>query len=262
MELNLHAVISTLGLSGSESEIFEYLLEYGGIRAVDLRKNLHLDRAPFYRALSILEGKNLIVVQGSLRKQIVLLQNIDSITAIITQKKLEIDVAEKSLKSFEANMKDLRDNRYHHDNIEIYSGENAFINSMYSVLKGGGKVFRDITPESDTIYEMAGGRDKYMVFFKKFKPYRVKHKVTIKILFDKNAKIIDQISMTNKSDLKETRVFGGSLKLDCYLNICGSRSLFYTKDQSGYWGIVLKDPLIANLLSSLFDILWNLSKPL
>ncbi len=262
MELNYHAIISTLGLTGGESEIFEHLLEYGEIKAVELRKNLRLDRAPFYRSITLLESKNLVTVRGNLRKQVVSLQQIDSIKSILTQKKMELETAEKSLLSFQANMKDLRDKRYHQDNVEIYSGEEAFSDSMYSVLKGGGKIFRDITPDSETIYQMAGGKDKYMVFFKKYKPFRVKNNVKIQILFDKNAKNIDQISMTNKQDLKESRIYGGSLKLDCYLNICGSRSLFYTKDQSGYWGIVLKDPFIANLLNSLFDVIWNLSKPL
>lgn len=262
MDINLHSIISTLGLTGSEAEIFEHLLEYGEIKAVELRKNLRLDRAPFYRALSLLEDKNLILVQGSLRKQLVSLQNISSITSILTKKRLELDSAEKSLLSFQANMKELRDKRYHRDNVEIFSGEKAFENSMFSVLKGGGKIFRDITPDSETIYQMAGGQVKYMNFFREFKPARVRQQVKIQILFDNHAKHIDEISMTNPKDLKESRKYDGNLKLDCYLNTCGSRSLFYTKDQSGYWGIVLKDPLITNLLNSLFDVIWNLSKPL
>lgn len=260
MEHNLHAIIQTLGLMGTESEIFEHVLEYGEIKAVELRKNLRLDRAPFYRALSILESKNLILVKGSLRKQQVSLQNINSITAILAQKKIELESAEKSLLTFQANMKDLRDKRYHQDNVEIFSGESAFVDSMYSVLKGGGKIFRDITPDSNTIYEMAGGKDLYMDFLKKYKQIRIKQKINIQILFDKQAKQIDQITKTNINDLKESRIYGGILKLDCYLNTCGSRSLFYTKDQSGYWGIVVKDQLITNLLNSLFDVIWNLSR--
>lgn len=260
MDINLHAIVSTLGLSGSESEIFEHLLEYGDIKAVELRKNLHLDRAPFYRSLSILESKNLIVVTGTLRKQIVSLQNLDSLTAMLSQKKSELELAQKSLSTFKASMEELRDNRYHQDNVEIFSGKNAFVDSMFSVLKGGGKIFRDITPDSATIYEMAGGKDKYLDFFKTFKPLRVKQKIQIKILFDNKAKTIDELSATNATDLKESRKYDGNLKLDCYLNTCGSRSLFYTKDQSGYWGIVLKDPLITNLLNSMFDVIWNQSK--
>lgn len=262
MELNLHALTSTFDLSQTESEVFEHLLEYGGIKAVELRKYLHIERAPFYRSLSLLESKNLIQVKGSLRKQVVSLQDIDSISQTLAQKKSALDSAHKSLLSFQANMKELRDSRYHRDNIEVFSGENAFIDSMFSVLKGGGKIFRDITPDSLTIYHMAGGEAKYRQFIGEFKPKRIKQNVKIKILFDNRAKNIDELSMPNPEDLKESRIFGGNLKLDCYLNTCGSRSLFYTKDQSGYWGIVLKDPLITNLLNSLFDVIWNLSKPL
>ena len=262
MELNYHAIISTLGLTGGESEIFEHLLEYGEIKAVELRKNLRLDRAPFYRALSLLENKNLVAVKGSLRKQVVSLQQIESIKSILTQKKLELEAAEKSLLSFQANMKDLRDKRYHQDNVEIFSGEDAYLESMKSVLSGGGKLLRDITPDSGTLYQMAGSKEKYESIVKVIKAERLKKNIAIQILFDNQAKDIDIYSATNPKTLKETRVFGGNLKLDCYLNTCGSRSLFYTKDQSGSWGIVLKDPLIATLLNSLFDVIWNLSKPL
>lgn len=262
MELNYHAIISTLGLTGGESEIFEHLLEYGEIKAVELRKNLRLERAQFYRSLSMLENKNLVTIKGSLRKQVVSLQQIDSIKSILTQKKLELETAEKSLLSFQANMKDLRDKRYHQDNVEIYSGEDAYLESMKSVLSGGGKLLRDITPDSGTLYQMAGSKDKYESIVKVIKAERLKKQIAIQILFDNQAKDIDIYSATNPKTLKETRIFGGNLKLDCYLNTCGSRSLFYTKDQSGSWGIVLKDPLIATLLNSLFDVVWKLSKPL
>lgn len=262
MKLNLHAITVTFGLSLSESEVFEYLLQYGSVKAVDLRKNLHLDRAPCYRTLSDLESKNLVVIKGSLRKQIVDLQDIISIKDALNIKKKEIEQAQVSLSALQANMKELRDNRYHKDNVEIFSGSEAYLESMLCVIKGGGKIFRDITPDSRFVYEMAGGEAKYRKIIREFKAQRIKLNIAIRILFDNQAKNIDELSATNPVDLKESRVFGGNLKLDCYLNTCGSRSLFYTKDASGTWGIVLKDPLIANLLNSLFDVIWNLSKPL
>jgi sugar-specific transcriptional regulator TrmB len=260
MELNLHAITSTFGLSQSESEVFEHLLQYGSIKAVELRKNLHLDRAPFYRTLTSLESKNLIVISGALRKQTVGLQNIESISDSLRLKKLEIESAEKSLSSLAANMKELRDSRYHKDNVEIFSGPDAYLQSMQSILAGGGKILRDITPDSAMLYEMAGSKENYEGVVKKIKSERLRKNIAIKILFDNQAKNIDSLSATNPSALKESRVFRGDLKLDCYLNICGSRSLFYTKDATGSWGIVLKDPLIANLLSSLFEVIWNQSQ--
>ena len=262
MELNLHSLTSTFSLSTSESEVFEYLLQYGQIAAVTLRKNLHLDRAPFYRTLSNLESKNLVVISGSLRKQTVELQSLESIEDTLAKKKVEIESAEKALANLAANMNELRDNRYHRENVEIYSGEDAYLQSMLAVLRGGGKLLRDITPDSATLYKMAGSQKAYENIVKIIKSERLKKKIAIQILFDNQAKNIDQYSATNPKTLKESRVFGSNLKLDCYLNTCGSRSLFYTKDATGSWGIVITDSLITNLLNSLFDVVWNLSKPL
>lgn len=260
MELNIHSLVNSFRLSQSESEIFEYLLQYGAIKAVELRKILHLDRAPFYRTLSMLEAKNLLVVSGSLRQQVVELQSLDSIKLSLDQKKQELESAQKSLSSLAVNMKELRDKRYHKENVEIYSGENAYLESMQSILKGGGKLLRDITPDSGILYTMAGSQANYESVVKKIISERLKKKIAIQILIDNQAKILDQYAYTNPKTLKESRIFDGNLKLDCYLNTCGSRSLFYTKDSKGSWGILIKDPLITNLLNSLFDILWNQSK--
>lgn len=262
MELDIHAVTKTFGLSQTESEVFEHLLQYGSIKAVELRKNLHLDRAPFYRTLSNLEAKNLVIITGSLRKQIIDLQEIGSIGALLQLKKKEIEEAQKSLATLQVNMKELRDNRYHKDNVEIFSGSDAYLLSMQSILNGGGKILRDITPDSAMLYSMAGSKEKYESIVSKIKSERLKKNIAIQILFDNQAKNIDGLSATNPKTLKESRQFEGNLKLDCYLNICGSRSLFYTKDASGSWGIIIKDPLIANLLNSLFDVIWQLSKTL
>ena len=262
MELNLHSITTTFGLNQGESEIFEYLLQYGKIKAVELRKNLHLDRAPFYRSLTSLESKNLVLISGTLRKQTVDLQTIDSIKTALSLKKQQIVSAEKSLDTLAASMRELRDDRYHRDNIEVFSGPDAYLQSMLSVLKGGGKILRDITPDSGMLYSMAGSKENYESAVNAVKSERLKKNIAIQILFDNQARIIDSISATNPLTLKESRRYDGNLKLDCYLNTCGSRSLFYTKDATGSWGIIIKDPLIANLLNSLFDVIWNLSKPL
>lgn len=259
---DLHALTKVFELGKTESEIVEYLLQYGRVKAVELRKVLHLDRAPFYRALSTLTLQDLIVVQGSLRQQSVSLQDLASIKNHLASRKNEIASAEQSLKDLEASMRELRDDRYHRDNVEIFSGKNAYVHSMLSVLNGGGKLLRDITPDSATLYDMAGSEQKYREIVREVKRTRLKKKIAIQILFDNQAKNIDSLSATSTKDLKESRRFDGNLRLECYLNTCGSRSLFYTKDATGSWGIVLKDPLITNLLNSLFDVLWLQSKPL
>lgn len=262
MNMNLHALTNTFGLSQPESEVFEHLLQYGSIKAVELRKILHLDRTPFYRALSSLETKNLILIKGDLRKQTVALQSTISIEHSLEQKSRELSAAKESLANLAANMQEIRDSRYHRDNVEIYSGPNAYLDSMLSLLKGGGKLLRDITPDSATLYRMAGDQAKYQSIIKTFKAERLRKNISIRILFDNRAKDIDALSAADPQTLKESRRYDGNLKLDCYLNTCGSRSLFYTKDATGSWGIIIKDPLIANLLNSLFDVVWKLSKPL
>lgn len=260
MAINMHGLVNTFGLTQAELEVFEYLLQYGSIKAVELRKILHLDRAPFYRTLSSLEAKNLVVIKGALRQQVVELQSLDMIKQSLENKKLEIASAQKSLSSLAVNMQELRDQRYFRQNVEIYSGDNAYLEAMQAILKGGGKLLRDITPDSGTLYTMAGSQANYESVVKKIISERLKKKIAIQILFDNQVKILDEYAYTNSKTLKESRIFNGNLKLDCYLNTCGSRSLFYTKDSTGSWGILIKDPLITNLLNSLFDILWNQSK--
>ncbi len=252
----LKSLVAALELSEVEGEIYQYLLGYGEIRAVELRKALHLDRSPYYRALSLLEEKNLVMIEGSKRLQHIKVADISTIKKYLSKKSQAIKAAENSLSSLATTITQIRDERYHNKNVEIFSGEDAYLHSMQSVLAGGGKLLRDITPDSATLYQMAGSKAKYESIVQVIKSTRLKKRIAIQILFDNQAKEIDDLSATNPMTLKESRIFGGNLHLDCYLNTCGSRSLFYTKDATGSWGIVIKDELITKLLNSLFDVLW------
>lgn len=258
----LHAVTKVFGLNKTESEVFEYLVQFGAVKSADLRRQLHLDRAPLYRAINDLVLKDLVIVTGSLRNQAVELQDMPSIKAKIESKKQEIQNAEKSLQSLQASMQDLRDSRFHRENVEIFSGKDAYLRSMMALMKGEGKILRDITPDSATLYDMAGGESSYRDVVRQVIKTRLKKRIKIQILFDNLAKNIDELSATSKKDLKESRRFPGDLHLQCYLNTCGTRTLFYTKDVNGSWGILLKDELITKLLESLFDVLWSQAKPL
>lgn len=256
---DISKLIQALDLNNTEGEIYQYLISYGDIRTVDLRKALRFDRSPFYRAISSLEERDLVVVEGSKRLQHVRPQKISTIKSYLQKKSEDIKSAEKSLSTLATSIQQYRDDRYHNKNVEIFSGSDAYLHSMQSVLAGGGKLLRDITPDSTTLYDMAGSKDKYEQIVRVIKELRLKNTIAIQILFDNQAKDIDELSATNPKALKESRIFGGNLHLNCYLNTCGSRSLFYTKDATGSWGIVIKDELITKLLNSLFDILWSQS---
>lgn len=259
MSSDLHALIKSLDLSQIEGEIFEHLLEFGYIKAVDLRKVLHIERTPFYRTLSLLEEKNLITISGDLRKQVIHINEFSEINQVLEDKRKQMTIAQQSLANLKANMRQLRDNRYRNDNVEVISGPDAYLNAMQSLIRGGGKILRDITPDSATLYQIAGSKEKYERIVSEIKSERLKLNISIRILFDNQAKVIDDLSMTNPITLKESRVLNSNLHLGCYLNTCGSKTLFYTKDVDSSWGIIIKDELITNLMNSLFDVLWNQS---
>lgn len=249
-------------LSSIEQDIFTYLAEYGATKAVIIRKMLKHDRAGFYRAINNLVYKDLVVVTGAKRAQVISLQESNVLSRQLSRQKETIIQAQKSLSSLQNHMAQLRDNRYRQSNVQVVSGKNAYLQSMQTLLKGGGKILRDISPDSAALYKMASSQLAYENIVKIVKSERLKKKISIRILFDQKAKVIDSLGVSSKSDLKESRVYSGNLHLDCYLNTCGSRTLFYTQDATGSWGIIIKDELIAKLLNSLFDVLWDNSKPL
>lgn len=247
----------TLGLNAPENEIFEYLLEYQSSMASDVRKVLHLDRTVFYRSLSTLENKGIVTITGKLRRQKIDIKDIAAIKKILHDKQDELTQASKSLDTIQMQIKELRDKRYKQENIHVFSGKRAFMQAMDETLLGGGKIYRDLTPDSSAVYQLAGGKKAYLDFIHDFKNRRIKKNVKIRILLDSNAKYLDELDYTTKADLKEVRQFGSNLRLDCFLNTCGDRTLFYTKDKNGSWGLVIKDELITKLLNTLFDLLWS-----
>lgn len=250
----------TLGLNSVENEIFEYLLEYQSGMASDVRKVLRLDRTIFYRCLSSLENKGIVTISGKLRRQNIEMRDIEVLKKILHEKQEDIAQASKSLNTIQKQIKELRDIRYQKDNIRVFSGKRAFMQAMNETLLGGGKIYRDLTPDSASVYQLAGGKQAYLEFIHDFKSRRIQKNIYIRILLDSNAKNIDELDHTNIVDLKEVRQFGSNLKLDCFLNTCGDRTLFYTKDKNGSWGLVIKDEFIAKLLNTLFDLIWSQAK--
>ena len=248
---------NTLNLTIIESEIFEYLLDYQSSRASEVRKILRLDRTAFYRSITSLENKGIIKISGKLREQKIEIRDIQGLKTILDNKQKDIAQAKSSLDVIQSKMKQLRDARYKQDNIKIFSGKSAFIQAMNETILGGGKVYRDLTPDSEEVYQLAGGKKEYFNFILDFKKRRVERGIQIRILLDKKAKSLDDLDYTNRLDLKEVRQFGGDLKLDCFMNTCGDRTLFYTKDKNGSWGLVIKDELITKLLNTLFDYIWS-----
>jgi sugar-specific transcriptional regulator TrmB len=254
--LELHAVAKAFDLTRTESEIVEFLLQYGSVKSAELRQILHVDRTPFYRALNNLVIKDLVVVTGPLRKQSVELQDLKAISTRLSTKKQELAAAEQSLVKFQASMRELRDKRYHQDNVEIFSGQGSYLRSMNAILSGGGKILRDLTPGHTTLYKLAGSEQEYREIVKEIKAKRIRLGISIRTLMDNQAQKNEKIISPQTFELKEYRFFPGNLHMQCYLNTCGSRTLFYTSDVTGSWGILLKDQLIAKLASSLFDALW------
>lgn len=259
---DIAGLTKAFNLTPLSGEIFRYLIEYGDSKAVQIRKSLKCERTPFYRAIAALESSGFVSVSGARRSQSLVLNDLNSIKSLLDAKKKSITDAESSLNQLTSSLKAIRDSRYYDKNVEIISGQDSYLRSMQALISGGGKVLRDITPDSETLYSMAGSREKYESIVKIIKSERLRRKIKIEILFDNQAKNIDSFSATSKLDLKESRVFDGNLKLDCYLNTCGNKTLFYTKDVKGSWGLIITDEFITKLLNSLFDVIWSQSRPL
>lgn len=255
----LSLVAGALALKPAEREVVEYLLQYGGSKAAEMRSFLHLDKTQYYRALESLQDSGIITVFGERRSQVVELVEMAVLQEALAKKKREIEMAQNSLATLADQAKQMVNSSYFSRNIEVISGKDAYLRSMKSVLAGGGPVLRDITPDSAVLYKMAGGKKEYEGIVSQIKRLRKSKKIAIQILFDNSAKIIDGLSKTNRDDMKEARMFQGDLHLNCYLNICGSKTLFYSQNKVGCWGLVIKDEIISKMLAALFDAMWGMS---
>lgn len=259
MHMNLNQSLTQLGLTKNETDIYLHLLKKGGYSGAEVYKQLNLDKSSFYRALNRLQVLKLVRIEGEKRNQKFFPEPISNLIELQKQKLSEIEDVGKNLINLTKELEVYASRSFLKNNIQIFEGENAFYDFMDEKLKGKVETIHDLSMNISDLYPFAGSKKKYEVYIADHIKRRVAKGIKIELLLDNTIKPT-VLQYTDEAKLKEVRQYMGKLNTGCFLNVFGDRVGFMTERAGGFWGIIIKDKLIADLMSALFGAIWQNSK--
>jgi sugar-specific transcriptional regulator TrmB len=252
--------LAQLGLTQNESQIYTHLLKTNKYAGSEAYKELNLDKSSFYRSLKRLEEMGLVMVEGEKRNQKYFPVGVSALQKIYKQKTKQLAEVGENLTNLAREIEAYSSKNFLKNNIEVYEGEQAYYDFMEQKLKGKVELIRDITVPAKNLYSIAGSKKAYDDYIADYIRRRVAKGTKIRMLLDSTVKPTN-LQIPNPQDLKEVRQYKGKLNSDCFLNVFGDRTGFFTEKAGKFWGVIIKDNLIASLTASMFDVVWDNSEP-
>jgi len=254
--MDINQTLTKLGLTKNEGDIYLYLLKKGSFSGAEAYRQLNFDKSSFYRSLKSLEALGLVRIEGEKRNQKFFAQPVSQLIKFQEKQMSELKEAGENLKNMEKTLKEYASKSFIKNNIQIFEGENAYYEFMEEKMSSNVKIIRDITVAEKTLYKFAGSKAKYQKYVGDYIKRRVQKGIKIKMLLDNSIRPM-KVQITNDKDLKEARKYNGKLNIDCFFNVFGDKVGFMSEKGGKFWGIIIKDTLIASLMSAMFDIIWK-----
>lgn len=256
---DIAVVLSEIGLTKNESDVYVYLLQAGQTKASELPRILEMDKSSLYRALKNLVDENLIYKIGEERN----VEYAPNDTSII-QSKLKDKIAyikdvKHNFEHFLSDIESYAQRKYKKNNVIIFQGTDGFSSwNDYRLLKSD-VVIRELSQRIGLrpFFTTDEDYDSYMMqYIKK----RVSKKIPIRVLIGKqNAD--DTIDITSSADLKESRILPMDFNVEAGLSTWGNNTGFVSFNKGNILAIILKDPFITQAINVMYDVLWNISTP-
>lgn len=253
---SIEELLSKVGLSKNAATVYLHLLRTGTRPGPSIHTETGMDKSSCYRALRELEDQHLVSVIGETRNQQFTAANPRILTEILATKESQLQNTKRELGSFIKSMDDYFVQSYKSTNVSVYEGPNGYKAYMETKLDRGTDMIRDLS----NLPSITKYTDDYYGYMKDFVPRRVKLKIPSRILIEKTAPT-DELDVCRPDILKEVRRMPYDLKHDAYLSVFGKHTGFYSRKANHFLGIVIHDPMITNLVKSMFDIFWNMSEP-
>lgn len=249
MDVDLKNILKNLDLTDQQVAIYSLILSNKRIKISEIAVKLATNRVSIYRTLQVLQEKGLL--DSEVKKDgHFTVKNPTVIASILKKKQLQINQA---VNSFDTYLPDILTNFNFYDqpSLIVYEGKDKFWMLFNSIL--------DRIDDNSIIRRCGSGQDFYNIIDLKYwsefwMPKRIKKNVHFKIL----AKYDDPYfgkSIANKNDKREWKF------LPPKLNNLGS--FWVVADIVIFWDTVndkafeIKNSTIANLLSNIFEYLWE-----
>jgi sugar-specific transcriptional regulator TrmB len=262
--MELEYSLKELDLTSNEVEIYAFLLKKGLSTGPDIFKNLNLDKSSCYEALANLEKKELVYVLGQKRNQRFGAVSAERLLEMVDEKRSKLTKVESNITSFIKDIDAFTQNNYKNQNIQVLSGDNSY--QQWTEAKHSSK-------KGSTIREFLS-YSKKKKFIDNFPQYatqtpkdRVKKGINMKSLsgeadWKEVSKDFPEVYKTSKKLLKELRILPNEPKMSINANFAtfDNKTSLLRIEKGEFFGIIIEDYFITDLMNNMFDFIWNFSK--
>lgn len=251
-DTNLHYLLKQVGLTYNEAEVYLYLLQMGTKLGAAIHSDLKLDKSSCYRALNNLTEKNLIYAVGEERNRQFTANPPEHVEALVRAEEQKLLQTKKSLNEFQTLIKQYTKNHYQDKNVTIITTEAGHKQYMEARLKCISKLIRELGGRS-TASQYLSNYDEHVA---EHIAKRVKAGIFLRQLVPFGE--IDEIWEKSSHEMnKEARELPENFQAPASFSVWDDMVAINSKEKGNHIGVMIKDPLIATLMTSMFDHIWN-----
>lgn len=257
----MNTLLQTLGLTQNESDVYLTFLKYKQKTAAEIARVLHMDKSSCYRAVEALVVKGLLLTIPRKRGTTHTAVSPDVLKELYNQKISEFKNQESELDRFVTQL--LKQDESHRSTfIKVETGIEAIRNGMEQNLeaaKNSNNMIKEFYRLSFPYFQ----DEEHAKWVNDFAKKRISSGVSIRQIVDfANLKIFDPIMKTDKKLLKEIHLMPAEMKGLYGVRISGDITHIISFDKKmNYIDITIKDTYVTLLMNSLFDFMWEHSKP-
>lgn len=255
-DTNLHYLLNQVGLTYNEAKVYLYLLNSGTRLGPEIYGDLMLDKSSCYRALKSLIEKNLVYKVGEERNQEFCANPSEHLETLVRHEEKKLAATKQALAQFQTTLKTHYKELYKNKNVTVITTEAGRRQYMESRLRCKSKLIRDLSGRSTS----AVYYPDYDAYMADFIARRVKAGVFLRQLTP-YGEIDDKWERTSPEMLKEARELPQDFIANASLGVWDDVVSLSSKDQGQQIGVMIHDPIIANLMISMYDFIWDTLSP-
>ncbi len=245
------SILQNIGLTGTESQLYELLLKLGEVPVSTLIQESHLKRPTIYKALHSLENKGL-ATQRDIRKKIHVRPESPVKLQEFTDRKYQ--QLERAKESLNALLPSLALNY-------TISTERPVVR-VYEGIEGLKHIYEDLLVEGKTIYAILQAANVEPELYKwlttKFVKKRVKAKIHVKAIVASSTASREYMQKSKEeyriSRMVDARRFPFQHEIDIY----GDKvAIIHYKKDEPLIGTIIHHPQISITMKAWFDLAWG-----
>lgn len=244
-------ILSQLGLTSEQAEIYQSLLEIGPQTATKLSQNSSVQRTYIYNLSKQLAELGLVTIEKQGRTTLFTAQSPDLLLSLAETQKQKANQAQRALEGLLPSLKH-----------KYALSEKRPVVTYYEGLEGIKKTYRDTLREGQPVLALVETSkvhpDVYSWVTSTYAKKRIDAGIHVKAIVASGTKT-SQYTRLDEKELRETKVIpSGKFPLEHEINIYGNKLAIinHNKNQE-ILGIIIDNPIIANTFRSWFNLTWN-----